>query len=206
MATESSDSTRFRRDTLVINGNQYIKVTVDNDDESMPQTEFIMCLLSIKGDTIVPVTGSNTNNAMDNYTSFTLKDINKDGKLDIMAELFANAGDIYDTYFFDAKTNNFRLVMAMNKPITSLEGTKNYFYSYFSSDCAGANASSYLYQLIDFSLVNVGKIEELKCDEDSKNHKVNVYKKEKLIQEFSIDDYVGAEKYWSKNLKLFKNK
>jgi hypothetical protein len=206
MALEPSVGINFRNDTLVINGNQYIKVTVDNNDESMRQTEFIRCLLSIKGDTIVPVIGPKTNDAMDNYLSFTLKDINKDGKLDIMAELSSNAGDIYDTYFFDTKTNDFKLVMEANKPITFLEGKKNYFYSYFSADCAGENAHSFLYQFIDFSMVKVGKIEELKCDEDSKNHKVNVYKKEKLIQEVSMDNYIGAEKYWKKNLKLFKNK
>ena len=204
MASSLVDSLYYTKDTLSINNNKYVKIFTYSSDKYLKDTKLIKCLLSVKGDTIIPPLYPHDNELYSHYTSLVLEDVNKDGKSDILLGIYSDGNNtvgIYDTYFFDAKKNTFRLVISTNMPIKYLNGSKNYFYSYFNAGCAGVNATSFLFYIKDFSLVKVGEIEEDRCSDE---HKVRVYKNDKLIKEFLMSNYEGAEKFWLKNLKLFK--
>jgi hypothetical protein len=141
-------------------------------------------------------------------------DFNNDKNSDVLIDYFGN-NSTYFLYLFDKKTNTFKNIKDyLNFPdAIQLKSNPVYYYSYNRAGCADENWESDLFQIINFSLIQLGHIDGHGCDsQDIKIYKIMNNDKEVLIEKKpyytviidSIDKWEYLEKYWNKNYKKFK--
>ncbi len=196
------DTVGIKIDTLEINKKKFIQF-IKNDNFN--------CLLSIKGDTIIP--------SKDYYFKVEFPDIDKDGNKDIRVFAYSNTPNQCDNYLFDKTKKIFILLENCNLDIDKLKGT-DFYYSYNRAGCADMNWESTLSKIENYKLLNYGYIHGQGCDEEIDKYPqiIEVYRirnsdtdqkelikklpYQKYIKEFG-DKWSFIKSYWTKNYMTF---
>lgn len=201
--TDNPNSTlvNIQIDSVKINNYTFIKAL---------KNERFYCLMSNKGDTIIKPTNF--------YFKAEFLDINQDGYKDIRIYVFSNTPNQCENYLFDRKLNTFRLLENCDLDIEKIRGGK-YYYSYNRTGCSDMNWESYLSEIKDYKLVNIGYINGLGCDADIQNNPqtIEIYKiiknEKTIIKKLPYMTYLTENKskwefiktYWTENTTMFEN-
>ena len=187
------------RDTVVIDGRQYIGLCDSNDRFS---------LLDQQQDTVFASA----------YLSpmFSFVDFDQDGYKDILFDYHTNVPSIQSLVLYDKKTRTFRLVADFDAyPAAQLLKNKRFYYSYHRSGCADMNWDSDLFYIKDFKTYRIGTISGRECGDQEPEDGIYIYTvkddKETLLETLPIatikqyKEYKWGfiEQYWNIHFRSF---
>ena len=151
-----------------------------------------------------------------NYATagFEFVDFNQDGILDIRIHQNTNVGGVSELVCFDTANGQFTEVENFEwYPFPKAIGELGYWYSYHRSGCADLNWGSELITIQNFKVIELGIIEGLGCEDESKNG-IFIYKvtddRTEEIDAYPRDEGIYPDKwdfidtYWNKNYKKFR--
>ena len=146
-----------------------------------------------------------------------VRDFNLDGYSDVFFSYLGNVL-VYDLFLFDDQQESFRKVdgfenVSYSKPV---DGHSDIYYSYQRAGCADANWISWLFEIRDYKVHELGEIEGNGCESGGQSQGITVYKIVTLdkifpIDNFPIDTIEGYDEYkwgfiadyWKNNLGKF---
>ncbi len=205
--TEKTNST--------IEQNIIIDTTITNNNKS-----FSIQVQKINTDIALLIANSKVLDSIyyNGLSSIDFVDFDNDKNIDILISYMGN-NPTKELHLFDPKNNDFKFLNGFiefcdSKPLKS---NSKYYYSYQRAGCADQNWVSDVFTIEDFSIIHLGHIYGMSCEDSSKI--IEIYKisdnneeKKKLIEKLPYDKNITTnndkwnfiEKYWNANYEKFK--